>query len=180
VTPPECVWRRGGYRRSHGSPIERARAQAAIPSRFWAGATKLQVLQGCCGVELPARIVNGHGRIALGESRRSENPQQAGSPEYLAIPGLLQKYYLRFQSGEYGGVYVWDSTASMERYMASELARSICHVYRVEESVRDVADVVLALPAPGDRRLGGEFVYERGLLGAPADRPVHAPMTSCH
>ena len=34
----------------------------------------------------------------------------------------------------------------MEQFMAGKLARSIvCHVYRVEESVRDVADVVLTL-----------------------------------
>ena len=69
----------------------------------------------------------------------------ARAPEYLAIPGLLQKYYLRFRSGGYGGVYVWDSAASMERFMAGELARSICDVYRVEESTRDIADIVLAL-----------------------------------
>ncbi len=67
------------------------------------------------------------------------------APEYRAIPGLLQKYYLRFRSGEYGGVYIWDSAASMERFMTGSLARSICDVYRVEESVREVADVVLAL-----------------------------------
>ncbi|TCO12233.1 hypothetical protein EV652_1309 [Kribbella steppae] len=83
-------------------------------------------------------------RSALPDERITEL-FQVRAPEYLAIPGLRQKYYLRFQSGEYGGVYVWDSAASMERFMASELARSICHVYRVEESVRDVADVVLAL-----------------------------------
>ena len=42
-------------------------------------------------------------------------------------PGLLQKYYLlRFRSGEHGGVYVWDSAASMERFMASGLNRTIC------------------------------------------------------
>lgn len=69
------------------------------------------------------------------------------APEYLTIPGLVQKYYLRFRSGEYGGVYVWDSAASMEQFMGGELARSICHVYRVQESVRDIADVVLALRA---------------------------------
>jgi hypothetical protein len=69
------------------------------------------------------------------------------APEYLAIPGLLQKNYLRFRSGEYGGVYVWDSAASMELFMAGDLARSICDVYRVEESVRDIADVVHALRA---------------------------------
>jgi len=83
-------------------------------------------------------------RSALSDERITEL-FHVRAPEYLAIPGLLQKYYLRFRSGEYGGVYVWDSAASMERFMASELARSICDVYHVEESVRDVADVVLAL-----------------------------------
>jgi hypothetical protein len=33
----------------------------------------------------------------------------------------------------------------MEQFMASRLARTICDVYRVDESVRDVADVVFAL-----------------------------------
>jgi hypothetical protein len=83
-------------------------------------------------------------RSALSEERVTEL-FHARAPEYRAIPGLLQKYYLRFHSGEYGGVYVWDSAASMERFMAGELARSIRDVYQVEESVRDIADVVLAL-----------------------------------
>jgi hypothetical protein len=85
-------------------------------------------------------------RSALSDERITEL-FYARAPEYLTIPGLLQKYYLRFRSGEYGGVYVWDSAASMERFMAGELARSICDVYRVEEAVRDIADVVLALRA---------------------------------
>ena len=71
----------------------------------------------------------------------------ARAPEYLAVPGLLQKYYLRFRSGEHGGVYVWESEAVMEDFMAGRLAGSICDVYRVEESVKDVADVVLVLRA---------------------------------
>jgi hypothetical protein len=83
-------------------------------------------------------------RSALSDERITELFRVRAS-EYLTIPGLLQKYYLRFQSGEYGGVYVWDSAASMERFMAGDLARSICDVYRVEESVRDIADVVHAL-----------------------------------
>jgi hypothetical protein len=83
-------------------------------------------------------------RSALPDQRIAEL-FQARAREYLAVPGLLQKYYLRFRSGEHGGVYVWDSADSMERFMASELAGSICDVYRVEESVRDVADVILAL-----------------------------------
>lgn len=70
---------------------------------------------------------------------------EARAPEYLSVPGLLQKYYLRFRSGAHGGVYVWESEAAMEEFMAGRLAGSICDVYRVEESVKDVADVVLAL-----------------------------------
>ena len=74
---------------------------------------------------------------------------QVRAAEYLDVPGLLQKYYLRFRSGEHGGVYVWDSEASLEQFMRSRLARTICDVYRVDESVRDVADVILTLhPQP--------------------------------
>jgi hypothetical protein len=85
-------------------------------------------------------------RSALADKRITEL-FRARAPEYLTVPGLLQKYYLRFRNGEYGGVYVWDTAASMERFMAGELARSICDIYRVEESTRDIADVVLALRA---------------------------------
>jgi hypothetical protein len=85
-------------------------------------------------------------RSSLSDERITEL-FHARASEYLAVPGLLEKYYLRFRSGEYGGVYVWDTAASMERFMAGELARSICDVYRVEESTRDVAEVVLALRA---------------------------------
>jgi hypothetical protein len=83
-------------------------------------------------------------RSSLPEERIAEL-FQVRAPEYLAVPGLVQKYYLRFRTGEHGGVYVWDSAASMERFMASRLARTICDVYRVEESMRDVADVHFAL-----------------------------------
>ena len=69
--------------------------------------------------------------------------------QYHAVPGLLQKYYLRYDDGQHGGVYVWDSAASMEAFRASELSRSICDVYQVTESTLDVADVLLALrPQP--------------------------------
>ena len=83
-------------------------------------------------------------RSSLSDERIAELFQVRAS-EYHAIPGLLQKYYLRFRTGEHGGVYVWDSAASMQRFMASHLARTICDVYRVDESVRDVADVLFAL-----------------------------------
>jgi hypothetical protein len=85
-------------------------------------------------------------RSSLPDERIAET-FRARAPEYLAVPGLLQKYYLHYRTGEHGGVYVWDSEASMEQFAASRLARTICDVYRVQESVRDIADVLFALHA---------------------------------
>lgn len=56
------------------------------------------------------------------------------APDFRAIPGLVQKYYVRREGpGEYAGVYLWDSLASMEAYRDSDLARSIPEAYRVTE-----------------------------------------------
>ncbi len=56
------------------------------------------------------------------------------APEFRAIPGLLQKYYVRRAGpGEYAGVYVWDSAESLSAYRDSELARSIPEAYGVVE-----------------------------------------------
>jgi hypothetical protein len=58
---------------------------------------------------------------------------ESRAPEYLAVPGLLQKYYLRFpEAGEHGGVYLWASTESFHGFRESELARTIPDAYRVE------------------------------------------------
>jgi heme-degrading monooxygenase HmoA len=70
---------------------------------------------------------------------------EARAREYAAVPGLLQKYYLRYQNGRHGGIYLWDSPQSMQAFRAGELSRSICDVYRVQESTFDTADVVLVL-----------------------------------
>jgi len=56
-------------------------------------------------------------------------------PEFRALPGLLQKYYFKTDTpGEYGGVYVWDSPASLQAYRASDLAASIPAAYKVVEA----------------------------------------------
>jgi heme-degrading monooxygenase HmoA len=52
--------------------------------------------------------------------------------EFQELPGLLQKYYVYDKaSGEWGGVYLWDSQAALESYMASDLRRSISEAYEV-------------------------------------------------
>ncbi len=56
-------------------------------------------------------------------------------PNFKAIPGLLQKYYVKFtQTDQIGGIYVWDTKESLEAYRKSELASSIPQAYKVIET----------------------------------------------
>lgn len=55
-------------------------------------------------------------------------------PQFKAIPGLLQKYYVKLDDpGHYGGVYIWDSKESLVAYRESDLAKSIAKAYEVVE-----------------------------------------------
>lgn len=56
-------------------------------------------------------------------------------PEFKAIPGLLQKYYVKMnEEGNYGGIYVWDSPDSLKTFKESNLAKSIPQAYEVIEA----------------------------------------------
>lgn len=58
-------------------------------------------------------------------------------PLFRAIPGLIQKYYAREAStGDYVGIYLFESEAALLDYRASELARSIPPVYQIEGTPR--------------------------------------------
>ncbi len=68
-------------------------------------------------------------------------------PDFQALPGLLQKYYLHDPAtDEWGGFYLWDSQESLEEYLASDLRKSIPEVYQVEGMPRaeriEVIDVL--------------------------------------
>lgn len=53
-------------------------------------------------------------------------------PLFRAVPGLLQKYYAREAStGEWCGVYLFESEDALLRYRASDLARSIPPTYEL-------------------------------------------------
>jgi hypothetical protein len=53
-------------------------------------------------------------------------------PEFRALPGLLQKYYLYDPSSdEWGGFYLWDSQASLDDYVKSDLRKSIPETYQI-------------------------------------------------
>lgn len=62
--------------------------------------------------------------LAMSESR---------APQYRALKGLQQKYYLRFpDTGEYGAVYLWESRAALDEFRSSELFRTIPAAYEVQ------------------------------------------------
>jgi heme-degrading monooxygenase HmoA len=72
---------------------------------------------------------------------------ESRAPQYRQVPGLRQKYYLRYrETGEHGAVYVWDSEAALAAFQASPLGRSIGDVYRVQgKKTSERCEVVLAL-----------------------------------
>jgi len=68
-------------------------------------------------------------------------------PRFRALPGLIQKYYGREQStGEYTGIYIWDSEQSLREYQDSELSRTIPEAYQVDGKPRiEVFEVPIIL-----------------------------------
>lgn len=55
------------------------------------------------------------------------------TPEYRAVPGLVQKLYVRdTATGEYGGIDVWENAAALAAFERSELARTLTSAYRVD------------------------------------------------
>lgn len=69
------------------------------------------------------------------------------SERYRNVPGLIQKYYVKFtDTGEYGGIYVWDSLESLEAWRAGNLSGTLAETYQVEgEPARELAEVMLVL-----------------------------------
>ena len=69
------------------------------------------------------------------------------APQFRALPGLVQKYYVRRQGeGEFAGVYIWDSMESLAAFRESDLARSIAAAYQVTEPpVIEVGEVLFPL-----------------------------------
>jgi hypothetical protein len=67
--------------------------------------------------------------------------------KYRGVRGLLQKYYVQDKSsGEFGGVYVFDSKENLESFKDSDLAKSISDTYKyLEPPTRMVFNVNLIL-----------------------------------
>ena len=67
-------------------------------------------------------------------------------PQFEALPGLIQKYYISLGEGEYGGVYIWDSPESLQAFKVSELAATIGQAYEVVQTPEiDIANILFQL-----------------------------------
>jgi heme-degrading monooxygenase HmoA len=59
------------------------------------------------------------------------------APEFRALAGLQQKYYLQdAATGEYAGLYLWDSPEAVAAYRESELRATIARAYQAEGEPR--------------------------------------------
>lgn len=74
------------------------------------------------------------------------------APEFRALAGLQQKYYLHdAATGEIGGLYLWDSQEALAEYRDSELRASIARAYQAEGEPRiEVYSVVKTLRGSDD------------------------------
>jgi len=62
---------------------------------------------------------------------------ESRAPAFQALPGLLQKYYLLDrESGEWAGLYLWDSAESLNEFSASELRATIAESYKAQGKPR--------------------------------------------
>lgn len=59
------------------------------------------------------------------------------APQFRALTGLVQKYYLFDEAkGEFGGLYMWDSAESFKAFRESELRATIAEAYKLEGEAR--------------------------------------------
>lgn len=81
---------------------------------------------------------------------QAQDLYEARSDRYREVPGLVEKLYLRYRSGEHGAVYVWESEEALEAFRASDLGGSIGTAYHAEgEPQSEVADVTLLVDRGG-------------------------------
>lgn len=57
--------------------------------------------------------------------------------QFRDLPGLVQKYYARDEStGDWAGIYFWDSEESLSAYLESDLRKTIPSAYELTEPPR--------------------------------------------
>ena len=77
-------------------------------------------------------------------------------PQFRDVPGLIQKYYSCDEStGEWAGIYLWDSEEYLLNYLKSDLRKSIPAAYELTEPPLverfPIVDVLRGLDESGHR-----------------------------
>ena len=66
-----------------------------------------------------------------------ERRYQERMPRFREVPGLVQKYYAYDDSsGEWAGIYLWADQAALDRYLESDLRKTIASAYELTEPPR--------------------------------------------
>ncbi|MBD3664045.1 YdhR family protein [Sulfitobacter aestuariivivens] len=68
-------------------------------------------------------------------------------PQFEAMPGLVQKYYLEFdEPNTYGGIYIWESKAAMAAFRETDLFKGIPAAYGIASQPRvDIIPILFPL-----------------------------------
>lgn len=54
------------------------------------------------------------------------------APQFRAVKGLVQKYYIDLGQGRYSGFYIWENEEALANFRASDLAKTIPAAYQIE------------------------------------------------
>ncbi len=81
------------------------------------------------------------------EREEAEKIMKQRAPRFRRLPGLIQKFYgVEKSTGEFAGVYFWDSEESINEFRQSELAQTIAAEYKAEDTPQiDLFDVISTL-----------------------------------
>lgn len=89
------------------------------------------------------QIIRFKTRLSYNEVNQRFNDR---ADQYRKVPGLIQKYYVKFDEGEYGGVYMWDSNESLNAWRNTNLSGTVAETYQIEGTAsRQLAEVMLVL-----------------------------------
>jgi heme-degrading monooxygenase HmoA len=77
----------------------------------------------------------------------AEKVMKERAPEFRALPGLIQKFYgIEKDTGEFTGIYFWDSQESASEFQKTELARTIPTAYKAVGAPKiEFFDVIMTL-----------------------------------
>lgn len=72
---------------------------------------------------------------------------EAGFEKFRSLPGLIQKFYVRYEeTGEVGGVYLWETGEALQAYLDGPIVKSLPERFELREDPKiEVVDIQYAL-----------------------------------